>query len=131
MNQPRAKDLKAALRIASSYVNGRKQMSYQAQGRGGAAPAVAQLRSLADVDGVGGLRRIVETDLTPRMPFVVGAGWYDDYWYASRSESNWSRLGSALRRLCSGVTRAVESMCLAVRVRGGTGQYRPSRTVWR
>jgi hypothetical protein len=46
------------------------QQTHQTQQSGHAAPAIAPLRTLAEL-GDGGIRRVVETDLTPRWPFAV------------------------------------------------------------
>jgi len=88
-------------------------MTYQAQRPSAAAPAITPLHSLSYLGDAGGLRRVAATDLTPRMPFPIDAGWYEDHWYGERSGSNRHLPGSALRRLRSDVPRAVE-ICRAI-----------------
>jgi hypothetical protein len=34
-----------------------------------------------------GLRVVVETDLTPRLPFHIDTGWYDAHWYGAKADA--------------------------------------------
>ena len=89
------------------------QQTHQTQQSGHAAPAIAPLRTLAEL-GDGGIRRVVETDLTPRWPFAVDPGWYERYWYGDRSPSRWGLLVNTLRRLSSEVSAIAQATSLLV-----------------
>jgi hypothetical protein len=71
-------------------------MTQQAYRSGNSAPAIAPLRTLAEL-GDEGTGRLAETDLTPRSPFPVNPGWYERYWYGDRSLSRWGLVAETLR----------------------------------
>jgi hypothetical protein len=77
-------------------------MTRQAHMSGGAIPAVASLRTLAEL-GDEGTGRIAETDLTPRSPFPVRHDWYERYWYGDRSPARWGFLTNLVWRFCSAI----------------------------
>lgn len=59
-------------------------------------PAAGKLSCLVDLGGGDEIRRASETDLTPRRPFHVDPGWYEDYWYSDRSGPTWCQAHNIL-----------------------------------
>jgi hypothetical protein len=84
-------------------------MTQQAYKSGHSAPAIAPLRTLAEL-GDEGTGRLAETDLTPRSPFSVDPGWYERYWYGDWSPSRWGLLANTVWRLCGEMPRVAETL---------------------
>jgi hypothetical protein len=84
-------------------------MTQQAYKSGHSAPAIAPLRTLAEL-GDEGTGRLTETDLTPRSPFPVNPGWYERYWCGDRSPSRWGLLANTVWRLCGEMPRVAETL---------------------
>jgi hypothetical protein len=84
-------------------------MTQQAYNSGDATPAIAPLRTLAEL-GDEETGRCAETDLTPRWPFPVHPDWYERCWYGDRSPSRWGGLVNTVWRLCSGVPRVAKTV---------------------
>jgi hypothetical protein len=79
-------------------------MAQQDRKAGDTAPAIAPLRTLAEL-GDEGTGRPSATDLTPRLPFPVHPGWYERYWYGDRPRSRWALLANTVGRLFGEVPR--------------------------
>ncbi len=88
-------------------------MIQQTQQSDGATRAIAPLRTLAEL-GDEGVRRVVETDLTPRSTFPVDPRWYEKYWYGDRSPSKWGLPATALRRVCCEAPLVSDSIVRAI-----------------
>jgi hypothetical protein len=84
-------------------------MIEQASKAGDTTPAIAPLRTLAELGDEGTGRR-GETDLTPRLPFSIHPDWYDRYWYGDRSPSRRRVLVGVVWRLCGELPRAAQTL---------------------
>jgi hypothetical protein len=84
-------------------------MTQQANKSGDSTPAIAPLRTLAEL-GDEGTGRCAKTDLTPRLPFPVYPGWYESYWFGDRLPSKWGVLVNTVWGLCTEMSRIAESI---------------------
>ena len=86
-------------------------MSQQTQQSSNVGPAIAPLRTLAEL-GDEGIRRAVETDLA--LLFRVDSGWYERHWYGDRSPSTWGILVNTARSLCREAPRVGATICRSI-----------------
>jgi hypothetical protein len=92
-----------------------------------ARPA-GQLFCLVDLGDGDGIRRPLETDLTPRAPFSIDPGWYQACWYGDRSKPTlWQarnilgRSRAVVRQLAKNVHLSITNKAISLVRRSAAG----------
>jgi len=104
-----------------------------AQQSGGTTPAIAPIRTLAEL-GEEATQRVVAADRVRRLPLQMDPRWYEQYWYSDRAPSKWRLLARALRRSGREAARVSKAIGNVVahptnvlgRLAGGPGKVRTS-----